>query len=111
MLRAFLMVRHDSFVGIHASATSLSGKQETASGMLRPEHASSLRWRISLAASGVEATTLVMRPSRMVISGPCFLERLARDSWGLGPSSRRLPMIGRPRGPGGSLRFRWRSMA
>ncbi|KAJ0682998.1 hypothetical protein HanPI659440_Chr16g0653551 [Helianthus annuus] len=62
-------------------------KAVTASGTGRLEHTSSLLRRISLAASGVDATIVVMLPSWMVISGPCFFARVARVLCGFGPSN------------------------
>ena len=49
-------------------------------------------------------------PSLRDIRGPYVLERVVSDWWGLSPNSRRFPMMGRGRGPGGSLAwkdFRW----
>lgn len=57
----------------------------------------------SFEASGEEMATVVMLPSFSDITGPCFLDSLASDWWGLGPRCRMLPMIGIRNGPGGSL--------
>ncbi|GER30394.1 calcineurin-like metallo-phosphoesterase super family protein, partial [Striga asiatica] len=75
----------------------------TASGLGRPMKARSLVRRISLAVSVDVATTICFVPNLTVIRGPWAWASLARDSWGRFPMERRLPRIGRPVGPGGSL--------
>lgn len=46
---------------------------------------------------------VVTLPSLSDITGPYFLDSLARERCGLDPKSKMLPMIGNGYGPGGSL--------
>lgn len=63
--------------------------------------------RMSSAAWGEETTITGTFPRRMDIMGPYFLAKVWRARWGRAPKMWRLPMIGKARGPGGSLRLRF----
>lgn len=59
--------------------------------------------RKSSAALGDETMMAWIEPSRMDIMGPYFLAKLWKARWGRVPNKWRLPIIGKGRGPGGSL--------
>lgn len=55
--------------------------------------------------SAEEITMVVTWPNFSVIIGPCLLDNWAREWWGLLPSSKRFPIMGRGDGPGGRRLF------
>jgi hypothetical protein len=60
----------------------------------------------SLASSGDETTMVETSPSRMCISGPCFLAKSLNARWGREPIKWcMLPMIGSFDGPGVDLKL------
>lgn len=60
-------------------------------------------FKISLAASGEEATSMGTLPRCINMSGPCFLDRASSERWGFNPSWWRFPMIGSLGGDGGKF--------
>lgn len=54
-------------------------------------------------AAGVETMTVGTLPKRRYMMGPYSLVSLLMVRWGKVPSMWRWPIIGNPRGPGGSL--------
>lgn len=73
----------------------------TARGTALLEKIWSFLFNTSWAALEEEMTMVVVLPSFKDITGPYVLERDVSVLWGLLPKSRRFPMIGRGRGPGG----------
>lgn len=55
-----------------------------------------------MAVSDEDITMVVIWPSFREIIGPWVWANVVRVWWGLWPSWRRFPIMGRPRGPGGS---------
>lgn len=102
----FLNFLHWSPAGSHTIENLWWSAARTVSGTDRLENEISCVWKNSLAISGDERTMVVLLPSLSDIKGPYCLESMARERWGLLPTFKRFPMIGKGYGPGGSREWR-----
>nr|GMD49969.1 fanconi-associated nuclease 1 homolog isoform X7 [Ipomoea batatas] len=100
----FLLSRQWGPYGANAMPLEALVMLRTALVFGRPEKTASWVLRMSSAAAGEEITTVGTLPSFKNIMGPYFLDSSFRDRCGRVPSMWRFPMMGRPRGPGGSFR-------
>lgn len=98
----FLKLRHLGDTGSHDMVSLSWSPAVTELGMVLFELKGWSCFRnISLATSEDDTIIVVTLPSRRDMSGPWTLARLAKERWGLDPSSSTLPIMGIGFGPGG----------